>query len=429
VKLLCTGDLHIGRRPSQTPSFLDGGRCSCAAAWEALVECAIKEGVDAVLISGDVVDRSNRFYEAFGPLERGLRRLAQAGIDTFAVAGNHDFDVLPRLVDTVGAQRFHLLGRGGVWEKGFLRRNGRVVLEVHGWSFPTEYVDYSPLQGYHLERDGTVPVLGLLHADIEQPTSRYAPVSVAELQRVPLDFWHLGHIHSPRFYDRNGSIYLYPGCPQAMDPGETGWHGAWLLHLEGYSVVRRVRLPLSAVRYEGIDVDFEGVDGENEVETRLIQELKTHLAQIRKDDGPRLECVCFRLRVIGRTRLHRRLPEICTPLLEETPDIREGQVRAYVEKLLYDTRPAYDLEDLARGNDPPGVLARLLLALNAETLDEQYVPLLQKAQHSMRKVHTQKEYASLGADEESSIEEAARKQLLRQGYRLLDALLAQKEQP
>lgn len=428
MKILCTGDLHIGRRPSQTPTFVDSRRCSCAAAWDALVDYAIAERVDAVLMSGDVVDRNNRFYEAFGPLERGLKRLAQAEIDTFAVAGNHDYDVLPRLVDTVGHQRFHLVGRGGQWEKVPLRRNGRTLLEVHGWSFPHEYVSYNPLQTYHLLRNDSVPTLGLLHADIDQPASRYAPVPLADLQHVPIDLWHLGHVHRPLFYEQDGSpLIFYPGCPQAMDPGETGLRGAWLLNLDG-GRPSRVAVPLSAVRYDIITVDMSGAERENEIEQRVLQALKAHLACVSAESGPRLECLCCRLRLIGRTRLHRQLPQFCAPLLEETFEIRDGSVRAHVEKLLYETRPAYDLHDLARGSDPPGVLARLLLALDSGTLDEKYDTLLQKARNCMAMVYAQKEYGSLSADGEPDAE-AARTQLLQQGYLLLDTLLAQKEQP
>lgn len=426
MKLLCTGDLHIGRRPSHTPSYLDERPCSCAAAWEALVDGAITEKVDAILISGDVVDRNNRFYEAFGPLERGLKRLAQAEIETFAVAGNHDYDVLPRLVDTVGPERFHLVGRGGKWEKVTLWRNGGTLLEVHGWSFPHEYVSYNPLQTYNLSRDDNIPTLGLLHADLDQPASRYAPVSLADLQRRPVDLWHLGHVHRPCFYEQNGTqLIFYPGCPQAMDPGETGLHGVWLIHWDGGRPSYRA-MPLAAVRYETISVDLNGVEQESEIEPLIIRVLKAHLAQISAESGPRMECLCCRLRLTGRTRLHRRLPQLCAPLLEETWEIREGAVRVYVEKLLNETRPAYDLHDLARGNDPPGVLARLLLSLDCGTSDEKYDVLLQRARNAMAAVYAQKEYGGLSADGEPDAE-AARTQLLRQGYLLLDTLLTQKE--
>ena len=101
TKLLLTGDLHLGRGPSGLPSGVDVTRYSATVIWGDIVDLAISEGVSAVLLSGDIVDRDNRFAEAYGPLERGVRKLTDAGIHTVAIAGNHDFDVLPALADRI----------------------------------------------------------------------------------------------------------------------------------------------------------------------------------------------------------------------------------------------------------------------------------------------------------------------------------------
>mgnify|MGYP002763171153 FL=1 len=66
----------------------------------------MQQHVDAVALTGDVVDNENATYESLGPLQKGLSRLGEAGIDTIAVAGNHDYDALPRLDQMVEASRF-----------------------------------------------------------------------------------------------------------------------------------------------------------------------------------------------------------------------------------------------------------------------------------------------------------------------------------
>src|SRR5688572_26723087 len=190
LRIVCTGDLHIGRRPSRLPDSVDARDCSCAAVWGDIVAFAIQRQVDVVLVSGDLVDRENRFYEAFGPLEHGLRELETAGIDAVAVAGNHDFDVLPRLADQFSSGRIRLLGRDGRWERLAIQREGRDVLHIDGWSFPSEAVLTSPLRDFAnwrssfeavgTDSDGVVPVIGMLHCDLDAPSSRYAPVSLAD---------------------------------------------------------------------------------------------------------------------------------------------------------------------------------------------------------------------------------------------------------
>ena len=148
-ELLCVGDVHLGRRPGRVPTDLEGiepRRLTPRAAFEAVVEEALAREVRAVLFAGDVVDAEDHFLEAYSVLEDGVRRLAQAGIEAIAVAGNHDVRALPRLADEVDG--FRLLGRGGRWEQHLLRDNsGEPLARLVGWSFPRARVIDSPLEG------------------------------------------------------------------------------------------------------------------------------------------------------------------------------------------------------------------------------------------------------------------------------------------
>ncbi len=59
----------------------------------------------------------------------GIRRLSRKGIQTVAVAGNHDHDVLQALSDQLPSDFFKLLGQNGKWERfSFKLQSG----EVHG---------------------------------------------------------------------------------------------------------------------------------------------------------------------------------------------------------------------------------------------------------------------------------------------------------
>ena len=111
VRILCIADVHLGRRPAHIPETIDARALGPAPAWHAFVRRAVELEVDAVALTGDVVDETNRFYEAFSVLQSGVKRLVDSGIPIFAVSGNHDFEVLPRLADRI--PEFRLLGRGG----------------------------------------------------------------------------------------------------------------------------------------------------------------------------------------------------------------------------------------------------------------------------------------------------------------------------
>jgi len=427
LKILCCGDVHIGRRSSRLPAHVDGRLVSCGACWERVVDCALAERVDVVALSGDVIDRENRYYEAIGPLEAGIERLADAGIVTVAVAGNHDHDVLPRVAEALGPERLRLLGLGGRWERTSIRRGDEAV-EVMGWSFPEAVVRSSPLASLELER-GELPVLGLLHADLDQPVSDYAPVSLAELRAAPVDFWLLGHVHAPRLDDAGAPPILYPGSPQAMDPGEPGVHGVWILELGRGRAVRLRQVPLSTVRYDSLELDVDGVADAGEFDRRVTAAVREHLARVAESAGP-LRYLSLRLRITGRTPLHRSL-ESRVALLQQDLELENGEVTAVVERVEPETRPARDLEELARGADPVGVLARLLLSLDRDghaegAAQEDVAELLREAARVVNAVFEAKPYLSLPREDVDTAAVAARV-LARQASLLLDELLARKE--
>ena len=113
-RLMCVGDIHLGRRPSRLSDRVDDlgigiHELTPAAAWQTAVDWALANDIDAVALAGDVVERLEDRFEAYGHLERGVRRLVDAGISVVGVAGNHDVLALPRLADQL--PEFKLIGR------------------------------------------------------------------------------------------------------------------------------------------------------------------------------------------------------------------------------------------------------------------------------------------------------------------------------
>ena len=423
VRILATADIHIGRCPTKVPDPEDTRRFSCARMWQAIVERAIQEQVDLVTLSGDIVDHDNRFFEATGPLEAGLTKLAAAGIHTYAVAGNHDYDVLPRIVDAVGTDHFHLLGRDGRWEQTEFIRDGQPLLRIHGWSFPANHVLTSPLASWKASIDDDLPVVGLLHADLDVPDSRYAPVSRGELESRDLTMWLLGHVHRPQLWQAPaGPAVLYPGSPQAMDPGETGRHGPWLIEVHGRHDVTASPIALSKVRYAELTVDLSDQETKEEFDSHLIDCTGEHLTDIANDGGP-LEYVSLRIDLTGRTLLCGQVDGFSEPLREQF-ERTVGQVTARIDKVTNNTQPLIDLEELALKHDPPGILAQTLLQLQSEQTDDHLATLLHDAHQKQREVFHASAYGSIGDDKAPDVP-ATRHGLIRQGTLLLDRLLAE----
>ena len=425
VKILATADIHIGRSPTRVPDSTRN-RSSCARMWSAIVELAIREQVDLVALSGDIIDHRNRFFESTGPLETGLARLAAAGIHTYAVAGNHDHDVLPRIVDAVGTDHFHLLGRNGHWERADFPPDGPPRLRIWGWSFPDSHFETNPLASWEGDPDDDLPAVGLLHADLDVPASRYAPVSRTKLASHPLAVWLLGHIHAPQLHEmQSGPTLLYPGSPQAMDPGETGPHGPWLIEVHGrHNITAPRQIPLSKVLYSALEVDLSDVETEDALDACLLKRTGMHLKDIAHSSNPP-EFVSLRIQFTGRTRLCGQVDDYFKSLeLERSFE----SVTQNVDQVTNHTLPAINLQQLAQQHDPPGILARTLLELHAGQSSARLAALLDEAHQKQREVFNSHNYATLSEDALPDVS-ATRQRLLRQGNLLLDRLLAQDRSP
>ena len=426
MKILCTADIHIGRRPSRLPLHVDSGPLSCARAWTALVERAIAERVDLVAIAGDLVDEANRFYEAAGPVEAGVRTLVSHGIRTVAVAGNHDHDILPWIADRFEPHEFALLGRGGRWDRLTLEEGGGPVLHVDGWSFPAGSHRDDPLTEYPRRAADGVPILGLLHADLDQPGSRHAPIRLATLCALPVGFWLLGHVHRFAFREQPGaSSVLYPGSPQAMDPGEGGPHGVWLVEMDAGHRFSARQLPLSLVRYDLLEIDVTGAEEELELDRRVHDAVTAELRRLVEEGSGPLLYLSLRLRLTGRTSLHGWLQKRDKSFAADLESRHRGVV-ALVERVEVATRPLANLEALARGQDAAGVLARLALGLTKGGLDEEQESLLQGALTRAAELRGARPY--LGLDDEWTPTQAEVSSVLGEhALLLLDQLLGQKE--
>jgi len=425
MKVLATADIHIGRRPTRLANPNDAQRFSAARMWEAVVDRAIEEKVDLVALAGDVVDHDNRFFEATGPLERGLAKLGSHGIPTFAVAGNHDFDVFPRVADVVGAECFRLLGRGGRWEETIFTADDGQELCLHGWSFPKSHVPKSPLAEYDLASTD-IPTLGILHADLDVANSRYAPVTRAELNSTSVTLWLLGHVHKPDYSPAvGGPPVLYPGSPQPLDPGESGPHGPWLIEVAGPHQVAVRQLDMSSVRYEEIEVDLTGIATESDFETHISLRAREYLDSI-AETSQELEYLSLRLNLTGQTKAFTHIPAWLRPLTEQF-ERTAGSVTARIDNVFNNTRPEVNLEKLAEKRDLPGALAQLLLQLQAGHVDEDSRSLIFNAREKMLAVHSATTYTRIDRDVAPN-EDAARETIIRQGMLLLETLRAQEAQ-
>lgn len=419
LKLLAVGDIHLGRRPARLPHELAGSarELGPAGAWRRVVGRAIAEGVDAVALAGDVVEREDDFYEAYRELRAGVEELAAAGIRVLGVAGNHDVHVLPRLADQL--DDFDLVGRGGTWETRTLEAGGEAVT-IHGWSFREARVPNSPVAEHEFER-GPGANLGLLHCDLDQRGSPYAPVLSNELRDTGLDTWLLGHIHAPHALSVTQPAG-YLGSLTGLDPGEPDDHGPWLISVEGGRVQAIEQWVLAPLRWQPLKLDLTDLDEAESARARLLDAVRasdralTGLAEAPKAVG-------LRLRVTGRTDLGPAAAELLENDLGQL--LHEGETTGahyFIEKVLTETRPEIPLHQLAERSDPPGLLAQRLLRLETPH-SEQARRLIADGKKRLEQLRRQSRWQAL--DPQPLEDDEVIDWLWRSGTRMLEDLLAQ----
>ena len=314
ARLLVSGDFHLGRYPSRVPP--SDPSLAIEAVVRSLVDQAIERSVDAVVLTGDVADESNKYFEAYGVLERTLHRLVDAGIPRRGRRGQ------PRLRRARLRRRRRRAGHHGPGPGPDLgggaagRSGGREAVRFVGWSYAGPHVHASPMASWPGVR-GDVPVIGIAP---RRPRRGGQLLRPRHLRRPP-GVRGVGVAAGPRPHrprrvrpiGRRAVGALPPGSPQPLDPGEPGPHGAWLVEVADDGGVRAEAVPLATVRYDRLAVDLAETTDETEVRERIAVALREHGAALRRS-SPALRRAVVRLVLTGRTRAFRAVGAVVDEL-------------------------------------------------------------------------------------------------------------------
>lgn len=332
-------------------------------AFENLVDLALDEAVDFVLIAGDLYDGDWRDFSTGLFFTRQMARLREAAIPVYVIAGNHDAaSVLTRRLDPPDNVHFFSTRQAET------RELERLPVAIHGRGFPNRQVPENLVPDYPPPRAGRFNI-GLLHTSLAGAPGHatYAPCSLADLTGKGYDYWALGHVHQPQVLGRDPWV-VFSGNLQGRHVRETGPRGCRLVSVDdALDVVDAVHRSLDVVRWARLEVDLTGVAEPDAALARVDAALTGALDEA---DG---RLLATRLALAGNTPLHgglaRSLPAWRAQCQARTQII--GGDRVWVEELELATAPVYDLQRLAERDD----LTRILL----EGLDEAESPTSARA--------------------------------------------------
>jgi DNA repair exonuclease SbcCD nuclease subunit len=308
-------------------------------AFENLVNLAIEESVDFVVIAGDLYDGDWKDYSTGLFFRAQMVRLQNRGTPVYLIAGNHDAaSVITKKLSL--PENVHVFSTRTTES---LEVVGHPVT-IHGRGFPNRAVPENLATEYPMAVPNRFN-LGLLHTSLTGRPGHdtYAPCSVAQLREKGYQYWALGHIHQPEVINEDPWIVFAGNC-QGRHIKETGARGCRLvtvsdsLHVEGVEW-----RSLHVVRWAELNIDLSGVETETEA-TRLVSD-----AMGKAVTAAEGRLVAARIILSGTTQLHGSLhrndEHWSAQFLASAQD--HGADAIWIERIKVSTSPVYDLAELA----------------------------------------------------------------------------------
>lgn len=298
-----TADLHLDS-PIASLALRNGElaelvRGATRRTLERIVDLAISEEADALVVAGDLYDGAQTSMSTALFLVAQMRRLQAAGIRVFIVRGNHDAQsqITRELTFPDNVHVFD--GRGRPVRAGVLE-NGREI-HMHGISFGQPHAPASLLPSYRAPVADAINI-GLMHTSLAGSTrhDNYAPASIADLAAHGFDYWALGHIHQ-RAVHLERPFVVMPGIPQGRDINEAGSKSITLVTIDeagSFSLDERF---LAIAAFERVTVDVAGIDEWH----AMLRTVRQRLEQAKH--GAHADHLVCRITLAGATPLGWRL--------------------------------------------------------------------------------------------------------------------------
>lgn len=322
ITAVVTSDNHLGAYYARLkPERLAQRRKRLQEAFERVVDAAIARKADLFLHAGDLFDRPDPRNVDRHFVACQFKKLIEAGIPVFAIAGNHDsprsfaYDgsVVP-LEEMDALNAVHLFRETSEWKPAVCNIRGHHVA-IWGLSSDFNRADAScPLEGIaelH-QRAGDIDLV-LLHYSVEgwgYPSEIEPCLSITNLGKLQVDAICVGHLHA-RQETRlaSGAALLNPGSTEHINFGEEKLPcGFWVLHCEPGRVETEY-VALTPQPMHTLELDLENISNLIETETTGSETAEalgtTNESRLMDAIGLRIKSHChpdqlLRVRLTGR---------------------------------------------------------------------------------------------------------------------------------
>lgn len=275
VKFLHCADLHLdspfASKRYLNPTILKDVENSAYKSFENIIDLALREEVDFVIISGDLFDQHNRTLKAEVFLKSQFERLQKEQIFVYIVHGNHD--PLSDEIKTKWPENVTVFSNQ-VETYQAITKTGETV-HLHGFSYEKRESYENKIDAYPTNENRNVVHIGVLHGTYSksEASDRYTEFRLGDLNAKLYHYWALGHIHLRQQLSDMPEIH-YPGNIQGRHFKEQGEKGC--LIVEGDHVALKTRfVPTQFIRFESATLETEDISQQALFE--LIQDFKARV--------------------------------------------------------------------------------------------------------------------------------------------------------
>jgi DNA repair protein SbcD/Mre11 len=326
-------------------------------AFEKVLDTAVSESVDFLVIAGDLYDTGLKSFESALFFNKQMARLKDAGIDVYLIYGNHD--AASKLIKQLRPPRnVHIFSASE--PQTFFNEDLRVAL--HGQSFATPAITEDLAAKYPSPVSGFFNI-GVLHTNLTgiSEHANYAPCSLETLINKGYQYWALGHVHNRQTLCSDPYI-VYPGNIQGRHGKEQGEKSCELVTVSDTGAISLESVPTSVVPWFEQAIDASDCQTADEVYERL----RTHLEGLLSRTNERVTAV--RLLIVGTTDAHAELSRDLEQVRNEAISIANecGNGLFWVERVQVATLPRLNRKELLKRDDPIGEVVRIIAMLRQD---------------------------------------------------------------
>ena len=365
-RFLHTADIHLDSPLKglevHEDAPVDEIRGATRRAFENLVEMAIEDEIDFILIAGDLYDGDWKDYHTGLFFVHQMGRLHKAGIEVFIVSGNHDAANQTTKTMPLPDNVTHFSPK----KPQSVKLDDLGVI-IHGQSYSSRAVTDNLASSYP-QHDSNFFNIGILHTSLtgREGHENYAPCTIDDLKSKGYDYWALGHVHKREIVSEDPWV-LFPGNVQGRHIKETGVKGATLVTVEDSRITGVEERELDVLRWAVCLADLT----ECETKEAIYEQVRTAMErEIEIADG---KALALRLQLEGGCPLHAELHARSIQWTEEFRGIAAGLGDVWLEKVKFRTIRKTSLEEIVGENTP---LSGLLQAVESLQFGEDEVTTL-----------------------------------------------------